>query len=140
MGKRAALVSIFLGVAILSWLWSSRAPPRFFMLASPPMRTLPAAPLARLGSPIQPRLPVPHMMATTKADAWDYDTPLTQEDVQRRIIERLFRKELPSPRITDVADDKALQAVAQEVRDIAATFGEKEAAFADKWVAKVMAT
>merc|ERR1719326_1736690 len=69
---------------------------------------------------------------------WDYDTPYTQEDVQRRVIERLFRTP-PAPVVDDPSKDAALQAAAQEVRDIAATFGEAEGAFANKWVAKVMA-
>jgi hypothetical protein len=73
-------------------------------------------------------------------DQWNYDTPFTQEEVQRRVIERLFRKAPPAPAIVEPSKDVALQAAAQEVRDIAATFGQPEGAFADKWVAKVMAT
>merc|ERR1719174_566852 len=71
---------------------------------------------------------------------WKYDTPFTQADVQRRVMSRLFRKEPPSPALDDPSKDVALQTAAKEVRDIAATFGKPEGEFADKWVAKVMAT
>merc|ERR1719333_588764 len=42
--------------------------------------------------------------------------------------------------VTDVAHDAALQAAVREVRGIARTFGEAEGDFADKWLARVMAT
>merc|ERR1712078_55537 len=61
-------------------------------------------------------------------------------DVQRRVVERLFRKQNPLPEVVDVSEDVALQMAAKEVRDIARTFGRAEGEFADKWVKRVMAT
>jgi hypothetical protein len=94
----------------------------------------------------QPRAPPPQMKGDRVLDfdwtdgQWDYDTPFTSEDVQRRVMERLFRKPPPSPALDDPSKDAALKAAAQEVRDIAATFGKPEGEFANKWVAKVLAT
>jgi hypothetical protein len=94
-----------------------------------------------------PRASPPQMLADRVLDydwtgggPWDYDTPYTPEDVQRRVIERLFRKSPPAPAVDDPSRNAALKAAAQEVRDIAATFGKPEGEFADKWVAKVLTT
>merc|ERR1719460_520292 len=90
-------------------------------------------------------MPPPQMVDRSRVvdqdwtNRWDYDTPYSQEDVQRRVLERLFRKSPPST-VEDTSKDAALQAAAKEVRDIATTFGKPEGEFADKWVAKVMAT
>jgi hypothetical protein len=133
MGKRAAVVFTCLAVVVFQYLWSSDAqPPRFYMVASPPMAAF------------QPRMPSPQMKVDRVldqdwTDKWDYDTPFTQQDVQRRVIERLFRTP-PAPALEDPSKDAALQAAAKEVRDIAATFGTREGDFADKWVTKVLAT
>jgi hypothetical protein len=133
MGKRAAIVFTLAVVVIFQCLsWDVQPPPRFYAFAPPQLATT------------QPRMPPPYMMDKSRivdqdwTDQWNYDTPYTQEDVQRRIVERLFRKDPPA--IDDPSKDAALQAAAQEVRDIAATFGKPEGEFADKWVAKVMAT
>jgi hypothetical protein len=99
------------------------------------MRSPPAA-------AFQPRMPSPHMNGIDRVvdqdwtDQWDYDTPFSQEDVERRAMQRLFRTP-PAPALEDASK---LQAAAQEVRDIAATFGTREGDFADKWVKKVLAT
>jgi len=85
---------------------------------------------------IQQRAPVPQMMTPT----WDYEVATDTEDAQRRVMERLFRKQTPLPAIVDVSEDVALQTAAKEVRDIARTFGKAEGIFADKWLARVMAT
>jgi len=86
----------------------------------------------------------PQMMASgaffAAPDTWDYEVPSQPEDVQRRIMERLFRKPPPAPAMADPSEDAALQMAAQEVRDIAGTFGKAEKDFADKWLNKVMAT
>merc|ERR550537_642831 len=71
---------------------------------------------------------------------WDYQVAFDAEDVQRRVIERLFRKPPPAPAVADPSQDVALQMAAKEVRDIARTFGKPEGDFADKWVKRVMAT
>merc|ERR550514_882653 len=71
---------------------------------------------------------------------WDYEVATDTEDVQRRVVERLFRKQKPLPAIVDVSEDVALQRAAMEVRNIARTFGKAEGDFADKWLARVMAT
>lgn len=71
---------------------------------------------------------------------WDYQTVFDSEDVQRRVIERLFRKQPPAPAMADPSQDAALQMAAQEVRAIARTFGKAEGEFADTWVERVMAT
>jgi hypothetical protein len=136
MGKRAALVFTFLVVVIFQWLSSdAQPPPRFYAVApQPPMVAF------------QHRMPPPHMMAENRVldqdwtNQWNYDTPYTQEDVQRRVMSRLFRKDPPSPVLEDPSKDAALHTAAQEVRDIAATFGKPEGEFANKWVAKVLAT
>jgi hypothetical protein len=72
--------------------------------------------------------------------AWDYEVATDTQDVQRRVMERLFRKETPRPAMVDRSEDIALLAAAQEVRDIARTFGKAEGDFADKWLTRVMAT
>jgi hypothetical protein len=134
MGKRAAVVLTAFAVVLFQYLWSSDAqPPRFYMVAPPPM------------AGFQPRMPPPQMKVDRVLDMdwtnqWNYDTPYTQEDVQRRVIERLFRKSAPAPALDDPSKDAALQAAAQEVRDIAATFGQSEGDFANTWVKKVMAS
>merc|ERR1719420_407729 len=74
----------------------------------------------------------------SRADAWDYDVAFNTEDVQRRVMERLFRK--PQPAMADQSEDVALRMAATQVRGIARTFGKAEAEFADKWMAHVMAT
>merc|ERR1719321_1103392 len=58
--------------------------------------------------------------------AWDYEVATDTQDVQRRVMERLFRKETPRPAMVDRSEDIALLAAAQEVRDIARTFGKAE--------------
>jgi hypothetical protein len=138
MGKRAAVVFTCLAVVVLQHLWSDAEPPRFY-LAAPPM--LAQSPMTAF----QPRVPSPYMQPPDSrivdqdwTSQWNYDTPFTQDEVERRVIERLFRK--PPPALDDPSKDAALQAAAQEVRDIAATFGKPEGDFANKWVAKVMAT
>jgi hypothetical protein len=138
MGKRAAVVFTCLAVVVFQYLWSSHAQPlRSYvpLVASPPMAAF------------QPRMPAPHMKANSdrvldqdwSSGRWDYDTPFTQEDVQRRVMERLFRKN-KAPAVEDPSKDAALQAAAQEVYGIATTFGQAEGDFAEKWVAKVMAS
>jgi hypothetical protein len=138
MGKRVVVVFTFLAVAVFQCLRAphSSEPPRFYAAAPPPMVAF------------QHRMPPPHMREPTDrvldqdwtSASWNYDTPYTQEDVQRRIIERLFRKPPAGPALEDPSKDAALQAAAQEVRDIAATFGKPEGEFADKWIKQVMAT
>merc|ERR1719174_1346413 len=75
-----------------------------------------------------------------KTPTWDYEVATDTEDVQRRVMERLFRKQKPLPAIVDVSEDVALQRAAMEVRNIARTFGKAEGDFADKWLARVMVT
>merc|ERR1719240_1070026 len=72
--------------------------------------------------------------------SWDYQVAFDSEDVQRRVIERLFRKQPPAPAVAEPAQDAALQMAAQEVRDIARTFGKAEVDFADRWLKRVMAS
>jgi len=140
MGKRAGFVFTFLAVIIVQWLWypaaSAGPAPRFYAAAPP------AFPTATLSTPrvLPPRMASNRIVDYDWTDKWDYDTPYTQEEVQRRVIERLFRKPAPTPALDDPSKDAALQAAAQEVRNIAATFGKPEGEFADKWVAKVLAT
>jgi len=137
MGKRAAVALTFFVVVVFQWSgFSDAQSPRIYVVGPSPMAVQPP-PVA-----FQPRLPPPQMAADRVVDQdwtgqpWNYDTPFTQEDVQRRVMERLFRKEPPAAALPDAP----LKAAAQEVRDIAATFGKPEGEFADKWVAKVMAT
>ena len=133
MGKRAAVVFTVLAVAVLQWLASDAQPPQQYFALPPHLAT-------------QPRMSSPQMMASsaspffTAPDKWDYEVPSQPEDVQRRIMERLFRKPPPAPAMTDPSKDAALQMAAKEVRDIAGSFGKKEMDFADKWLNKVMAT
>jgi hypothetical protein len=123
MGKRAAVVSGALVVVVLQWMaLDVKPPPQFYMLA-PQL-------------PSQQRAPAPQMMTPT----WDYEVATNTEDVQRRVIERLFRKQAPLPEMADISEDMALQAAAKEVRDIARTFGKAEGDFADRWLKRVMAT
>jgi len=70
----------------------------------------------------------------------DYQVVHDPEDVQRRVMERLFRKEAPGPVMADASQDDALQAAARQVRFIARTFGKAEGDFADHWVTRVMET
>jgi hypothetical protein len=133
MGKRAALVFTILVVVLVQWFSSdAQLPQRLYAVA-------PAPPMVAF----QPRMPPPQMadrvLDQDWTNQWNYDTPFTQEDVQRRVMSRLFRQAPPSPALDDPSKDAALQTAAQEVRDIAATFGEPEGEFANKWVAKVMA-
>jgi len=138
MGKRAAVVFTLLALVILQSLWSS------VVRATEPVQSLYAMAPPRMVA-TQPRMPPPQMVDRSRVvdqdwtNRWDYDTPYSQEDVQRRVLERLFRKSPPST-IEDTSKDAALQAAAKEVRDIAATFGKPEGEFADKWVTKVMAS
>jgi hypothetical protein len=91
-----------------------------------------------------PRWQAPHMMGKDNVldqdwvGQWNYDTAYTQEDVQRRVMERLFRT--PPAADMDPKKDAALQAAAKEVQDIAATFGKEEGQFAKIWVSKVLAS
>jgi hypothetical protein len=126
MGKRAAVVFVVLAVVVLQWLASdAQAPQQLYMLAPPIVG--------------QPRVPAPQMMASgAETGTWDYQVAFDAEDVQRRVIERLFRKAPPA--VADSAQDAALQMAAQEVRDIARTFGKAEGDFADRWLKRVMAT
>jgi hypothetical protein len=133
MGKRAAVVFTVLAVAVLQWLASDAQPPQQHFVLAPHLAS-------------QPRMSSPQMMASsaspffTAPDKWDYEVPSQPEDVQRRVMERLFRKPPPAPAMTDPSKDAALQMAAKEVFDIAGTFGQAEKHFADKWLNKVMAT
>jgi hypothetical protein len=131
MGKRAAVAfSVVAVVLVLQWFASDAQPPQQFYMVAPPMPSQ----LPRAGSP--------QMMASGKtlADTWDYEVAFDSEDVQRRVMERLFRKAPPAPAMADPSEDVALQMAAREVREIARTFGRPEGDFADKWVTRVMAT
>jgi hypothetical protein len=126
MGKRAAVVFTVLAVVLLQWLASdTQSMPELYMLA-PPVS--------------QPRVVAPQMMAGQGEASWDYQVVHDSEDVQRRVMERLFRKQPPAPAMVNPAEDAALMAAANEVRFIARTFGKKEGDFADYWVKRVMAT
>jgi len=135
MGKRAAVVFTCLALFIFQY---AQPPQSFYAIASPQFTASPVG--------VQPRMQPPRMVSDRVVDfdwtigRWNYDTPFTQEDVQRRVIERIFRKDAPKPALDDPSKDVALQAAAKEVRDIASTFGKAEGEFADKWVSKVMAT
>jgi hypothetical protein len=127
MGKRAAAILSVLTVVVLlimeeKWLTKHAAAQGYYMVA-PQMA-------------IQQRAPAPQMMTPT----WDYEVVTDTEDVQRRVVERLFRKQNPLPEVVDVSEDVALQMAAKEVRDIARSFGRAEGDFADKWLARVMST
>jgi len=126
MGKRAAVVFSVFAVVVLQWLVTDVEPSQFYMVAP------------QLAS--QPRASAPQMMAPREPSPWDYQVAFNSEDVQRRVMERLFRKPPPTPTMADPSEDIALQAAAKEVRDIARTFGRAEADFADKWLTRVMAT
>jgi hypothetical protein len=127
MGKRVAVVFTVLAVVVLQWLASDAEPAQLYML-TPQISTL--------------RTSSPQMMASPKtlSDTWDYDVAFDSEDVQRRVMERLFRKQPPTPAMQEPSEDAALQLAAKEVHDIARTFGKAEAHWADKWLSRVMAT
>jgi hypothetical protein len=131
MGKRAAVVFTVLAVVVLQWLASDAQPPQQLYMLAPQIAT-------------QPRTSSPQMMASEASrffnapDTWDYE--VVSEDVQRRVMERMFRKTPPAPAMKDPSEDAALQMAANEVRDIALTAGKAEKHFADKWLDRVMAT
>lgn len=123
MGKRVAVVFTALAVVLLQWLASdAQSAPQFYTLPQP------------IAS--NQRMNAPQMMLPE----WDYEVEYESEDVQRRVMERLFRKPPPTPGFDSRFQDVALQMAATEVRKIARTFGPKEGDFADKWVQRVMAT
>jgi hypothetical protein len=123
MGKRAAVVFSVLAVVVIQWLASNLEPPQQFYMLAPQLAS-------------QQRAPAPQMMTPT----WDYEVATDTEDAQRRVMERLFRKQTPLPAMAELSQDMALQAAAREVRDIARTFGKAEGDFADRWLKRVMAT
>lgn len=70
----------------------------------------------------------------------DYPVAFDSEDVQRRVMERIFQGQPPDLAMEDPSNDAALMMAAREVRSIARSFGKAEGDFADKWVKRVMAT
>jgi len=135
MGKRAAVVFTFFALVVLQWLAPVAEPPQQLYTFPPTDAFLSYEPLIEN----QQRMSVPPMMAS-RADAWDYDVAFNAEDVQRRVMERLFRKPPPGPALAEKSEDVALQMAAKEVLDVARKFGKAEVDFADKWLTRVMAT
>jgi hypothetical protein len=125
-GKRAAVIFSVLAVAVIQGLASDAQQPQELYMIAPSLAS-------------QPRSAPPQMMAAPEG-AWDYDVAIDTEGVQRRVMERLFRKQPPAPAVAEPSEDLALQMAAQEVRAIARTFGKAEGDFADKWLARVMAS
>jgi hypothetical protein len=126
MGKRAAVVFSVLAVAVLQWLASTTVePPQQFYMIAPPLAS-------------QQRAAAPQMMTPT----WDYEVATDTDEVQRRVMERLLRHGAAdtSTYVKEVSEDAPLQSAVREVRGLARSFGEAEGDFADKWLARVMAT
>jgi hypothetical protein len=122
MAKRAAVIFTIFAVVLFQWVSDTQSPPELYMLAPPVVN--------------QPRVAAPQMSES----AWDYQVMHEPEDVQRRVMERLFRKQPLAPSMAEISEDAALQAAAKQVRFVARTFGKDEGDFADKWVTRVMAT